>query len=115
MAHGGGGLKGGSCKLQNADVVLTTVGLASRWYSQGGIENFREYGAVILDEFGAVEGDLDYSLIFELVQKMADAWEERGWYFFRDDCNGRLKWTSSIQWSFGAANVRISWTVTCRS
>ena len=65
----GGGIRGG-CKWGKASVVFATVGLASRWYAFGGLKFFHCFGAVLLDEFGTVERDIEYSFIFEVMCKI---------------------------------------------
>jgi HrpA-like RNA helicase len=65
----GGGTHGG-CAWTKASVIFTTVGLASRWYANDGIEAFKDFGAALLDEFGTVERDIGYSFMFEVMQKI---------------------------------------------
>ena len=74
-----GGRVQGGCDWRSADIVLSTIGLACRWYETNGIEYFDAYNAVILDEIGSVERNVEYSFLFELmlaVQRRHEEWPE---------------------------------------
>ena len=64
-----GGKKIGGCAWNDACIIFSTVGLCSRWYVSDGMNALNDFDAVILDEFGAVERNMDYSFIFELMLK----------------------------------------------
>ena len=64
-----GGKKSGGCAWRDARIIFSTVGLCSRWYVSDGISALDDFDAVILDEIGAVERNMDYSFIFELMQE----------------------------------------------
>jgi hypothetical protein len=73
--------QGGDSDWTSAHVVFATVGLASRWYAGSGLNAFGDFGAVLLDEFGSVERDVEYSFIFEVMLEIQARHEKKGWPF----------------------------------
>ena len=64
-----GGKKSGGCAWIDARIIFSTIGLCFRWYASDGINALNDFDAVVLDEIGAVERNMDYSFIFELMQE----------------------------------------------
>ena len=63
-----GNSKHGGNEWKDAQIIFATVGLFFRWYASNGIHALDDFGAVILDEIGSVERQMDYSLIFEVMR-----------------------------------------------
>ena len=63
-----GGRKHGGCEWDEAEIIFATVGLCLRWYASEGISALDDFGAVILDEIGSVERQVDYNFIFEVMR-----------------------------------------------
>ena len=64
-----GGKKQGGCRWDDAHVIFSTVGMFLRWYANCGMGALNEFGAVLLDEIGAVERQIDYSFIFRIMRE----------------------------------------------
>ena len=64
-----GGKKQGGCQRKDARIIFSTVGLFLRWYASDGMSALNEFGAVLLDEIGSVERQIDYSFIFEVMRQ----------------------------------------------
>jgi hypothetical protein len=73
-----------------ASVIFATVGLASRWYANEGLSAFDDFGAVLLDEFGAVERNIEYSFLFEVMRKIQAQRASRGYRFFILMCTATM-------------------------
>jgi hypothetical protein len=56
---------------KRADIVFSTIGMSSRWYASDGIYAFQEFDAVILDEIGALERNVEYSLMLEVMLEIS--------------------------------------------
>ena len=62
-----------------------SVQVVCRWCETYGIEYFDAYNAVILDEIGSVERNVEYSFLFELMLAMQRRHEEWPEPFFDSD------------------------------
>ena len=62
----GDGIRGGVA-WDSARIIFATVGLACKWYASDGPRFLACFGAVLFDEFGTIERNADYSLLYEVV------------------------------------------------
>ena len=72
----------GGVSWSNARIIFATVGLAFKWYANNGARFLDCFGAILFDEFGTIERNADYSLLYEVVEKEQVLRKESYYPFF---------------------------------
>ena len=63
-----GGLREGELN-EKCRIVFATVGMVAKWYASYGVEVFRNYAGVFMDEVNEVINDAQYAMLFECARK----------------------------------------------